>query len=122
MLYRTGLFLMAAFYVGAGINHFINPGFYVHIMPEWLPAHGLLVAVSGVAEVGLGLALLVPRLRPHAAWAIIAMLAVFFSVHIDMLAHHERFDVPYWGLVLRIPLQFLLIAWAAVYARRPGKT
>lgn len=120
MLKTIGCYLMAGFYAAAGINHFVNPAFYMDIMPHWLPAHGLLVALSGVAEVVLGLALLAPKLRHHAARAIIIMLAVFLVVHIDMLLHFERYDMPYWALVARIPLQFVLIAWAAVYARRPS--
>jgi uncharacterized membrane protein len=118
MLKTFGLYAMALLYVAAGINHFVNPDFYANIMPHWLPAHGLLVALSGVAEVILGVALLVPKLRPYAAWGIMAMLTVFFAVHIDMLVNHARYeDVPYWGLVVRIPVQVLLIAWAYVYTR-----
>ncbi|RYY97048.1 MAG: DoxX family protein, partial [Chitinophagaceae bacterium] len=55
--------LMALLYVAAGVNHFVHPAMYLAIMPPWLPAHAALVAISGVAEVVLGVLLLVPRTR-----------------------------------------------------------
>jgi uncharacterized membrane protein len=45
-------YLMAAFYVYGGINHFLNPDFYLAIMPPYIPAHGAMVALSGVASLG----------------------------------------------------------------------
>ncbi len=119
VLWWTGLVLMAFAYIAAGVNHFVNPGFYISIMPLWFPWPAFWVAVSGVAEIVLGAALLVPATRAWAARLIIAMLVVFFIVHIDMLVTHgERFaSTPYGFLVARIPLQFVLIAWAAVYAK-----
>lgn len=115
-------YLMASFYMGAGINHFMNPSFYLRVMPEWMPAPELLVAVSGAAEIMLGAALLVRKWRHYAARLIIAMLLVFFVVHVDMMIHYERFEeISYTFLVIRLLLQFVLIAWAAVYARAPRR-
>src|SRR6476661_4280825 len=72
---RRGLkYLMAAFYVLAGVNHFLNPAVYLKIMPPYLPWHRLLVEVSGVCEIALGLLLLVPRCMRWAAWGLIALL------------------------------------------------
>jgi uncharacterized membrane protein len=34
---RIALLLLVPFYVSAGVNHFVNPEFYVAIMPPWLP-------------------------------------------------------------------------------------
>ena len=52
----------------AGVLHFMRPGMYEAIMPEYLPAHRELVYASGVAEIAGGAALLVPRWRPDGAW------------------------------------------------------
>ena len=38
-------YLLALFYVGAGVNHFIHPDFYLKMMPPSLPAFGI-----GVSE------------------------------------------------------------------------
>ena len=87
------------------------PDHYAHPLP--------LVELSGVAEILGGVGLLVPVTRRFSAVGIAAMLVVFFDVHIFMLRHAARFpEVPGWVLWARIPLQFLLIAWALYYARQ----
>ncbi len=54
--------LLAAFWIAAGVNHFVNPRFYLAIMPDYVPAHREMVLWSGVAEIVGGLAV-IPR-RP----------------------------------------------------------
>lgn len=119
----TLLGVMALFYVVAGVNHFLNPEFYVNIMPPYLPWHAELVLLSGVAEVLLGLAVLVPATRVLAAWGIIALLIAVFPANLHVALH----DVPMlgseqgagWLNWVRLPLQGLLIAWAWWYTRSP---
>jgi uncharacterized membrane protein len=119
LLYRIGLVTQAIFYVAAGVNHFWHTGMYVAIMPPHYSHPVTLVQISGVAEILGGVGLLLPQIRRFAAWGIIAMLVVYFDVHVFMAMHPERFaTIPVWLLYGRIPLQFVLIAWAAVYAKR----
>jgi uncharacterized membrane protein len=102
----------------AGVNHFAKPEFYINIMPPYLPWHTELVFISGVCEVVLGAALLVPRLRRPAAWGIIALLIAVFPANLHMALQAEqfpRFSEPL--LWARLPLQALLIAWAYRYTR-----
>ena len=63
-------FLFGVLFIGAGANHFINPDFYLRMMPAYLPWHSALVAISGVAEIALGAMLLVPRFQVIAAWGL----------------------------------------------------
>jgi uncharacterized membrane protein len=110
--------VMGLAYIAAGITHFWHPDFYLKIMPPYLPSHGLLVDLSGVAEIVLGLLMLLPVTRKLAAWGIIVMLIVFMIVHIHMVMSPQLFkDVPGYLLWLRIPLQFVLILWAYWYTR-----
>ena len=51
----------------AGVLHFVNPAFYVALIPPFLPAPLFLVYASGVAELVTGLGLLWPRCRRVAA-------------------------------------------------------
>lgn len=60
-------FILAIFMVGAGVMHFVNPDFYLKIMPPYLPLHLELVYMSGVVEIALGILLLVPRFSSLAA-------------------------------------------------------
>ena len=108
------LYIMAALYVVAGINHFINPRMYVKIIPPYLPAPVVLNYVAGVAEVALGIALLFPLTRPWAAWGIIVLLVAVFPANLYM--YQQGFSgIPQWALLLRLPLQLVLIAWAWWY-------
>ncbi|TDY14289.1 DoxX family protein [Meridianimaribacter flavus] len=110
------LYLMAAIYVFAGFMHFIKPKMYMRIMPRYLPNHKLLVLLSGIAEIALGIALCIPVLKTTAVYGTIAMLVVFLLVHFYMLSGEKASaGIPKWILILRIPLQFVLMYWAWSY-------
>lgn len=110
------LYLMAAMYIFAGIMHFVKPKAYLRIMPRYLPNHKGLVALSGIAEIALGVGLCFPALKDVSIYGIIAMLAVFLLVHFYMLSGKKASaGIPRWILVLRIPLQFGLMYWAWWY-------
>jgi uncharacterized membrane protein len=118
---RILLWAMAAFYVVAGINHFRDPGFYVPMMPAYLPWHRELIWASGVAEVALGLALLVPALRAAAAWGVIALLVAVFPANLHVALENvplggRETGLGIWNWV-RLPFQAVLIAWAWWYTR-----
>ena len=112
------LYIMGALYVILGILHFTHTGFYRPLMSKFLPAHDLLIYLSGIAEVLLGLGVFFPKIRSLALWGIIAMLIVFLLlVHVNMLFPGNGLGVPLWILIMRIPLQFLLIYWAFQYLK-----
>lgn len=117
MLYKAGLYLQALVYVAAGINHFVRPRFYLAIMPPYLPAHQLLVDLSGVAEIGLGLGLLFPATRVWAAWGLILLLIAVFPANVYMATAESFAQLPGWLRWGRLPLQGLLIWWAYRYTR-----
>lgn len=116
MPYPLHLYLMAVMYIFAGIMHFIKPKAYLRIMPRYLPNHKLLVTLSGLAEILLGIGLCFSTTKNTSIFGIIAMLAVFLSVHFYMLSgKKEGAGIPKWILILRIPLQFGLMYWAYWY-------
>ncbi len=105
--------VMGALYVLAGVNHFRDPRTYERMMPPWVPAHRAMVLWSGVAEVLLGIGVLVPATRSLAAWGVIALLVAVFPANLQMFRDPERWPkVPRWGLALRLPLQGVLMWWA----------
>ncbi len=71
-----GLWVLAAFFVVAGTNHFLNPGPYLAMMPPYLPWHEALIVVSGVAEIVGGLGILIPKMRWLAGWGLIVIVLV----------------------------------------------
>lgn len=120
LYYRNiGLWLMALIYCIAGINHFINPEFYLSILPSWLPTHSFLVQSSGIAEIILSIGILIPFTRKISAWGIIMMLIVFLiGVHIPMVLNFNGWnDTIWWIAMVRLPIQFVLIRWAMVYTK-----
>jgi uncharacterized membrane protein len=114
-----GKWIIGVLFVAAGIAHFVAPGFFMKIMPPYLPLHRELVLVSGVAEVLLGVLLLVPRTSRYAAWGLIALLIAVFPANIYVYQNRESFpQLPPLVHLLRLPLQGVLILWAYAYTRR----
>jgi len=116
MEYSWHYILMAIMYIFAGIMHFITSGSYVKIMPDYFKHKLFLVYLSGVAEVLLGMALFFTPIKDFAIYGIVLMLLIFLLVHIDMLKGKKKGrGIPKIILILRLPLQFLLIWWALYY-------
>ena len=107
---------MALLYIMAGVNHFLQPQMYLQIMPPWLPAHSLLVLLSGIAEVILGVSLIFTTTRRIGAWGIILLLIAVFPANVQMTIDYYKTDHPLlWLTIVRLPLQLLLIWWAYQY-------
>lgn len=118
MAYPWHLYLMAILYLLAGIFHFVKPKMYMRIMPSYLPNHKTLVYLSGMAEIILALGLLFRETKALAIYGIIVMLLIFLMVHFYMLSSKKAAaGFPRWALILRIPLQFVLIWWAWYYLK-----
>ncbi|WP_373071977.1 MauE/DoxX family redox-associated membrane protein [Zeaxanthinibacter enoshimensis] len=116
MNYPWHLYLMSAMFILAGIMHFIYPKAYLRIMPRYLPRPLTLVYASGIAEIALGIGLCFPATINYSVYGILLMLTVFLLVHIHMLTGKKAAaGFPVWLLVLRLPVQFLLIYWAYSY-------
>lgn len=121
MLRRILLYLMAALYILAGCNHFLNEDMYLRIMPYYLPWHLPLVYISGACEILLGLMLLLPATRSIAAWLLVLLLLAVFLANIQMAVNFHAEQNPFlWLAIVRLPLQLLLLYWAWLYTR-PGK-
>jgi uncharacterized membrane protein len=114
-------YLLATFFVLAGVNHFINTAFYLRMMPPYLPAHLGLVYISGAFEILFGALLVVPAATRVAAWSLIALLIAVFPANIHMAVNHVLYPEYSAALLwVRLPLQFVLIAWA-YFSTRPDK-
>jgi uncharacterized membrane protein len=108
------------FLVG-GIAHFVATDMEVRLVPPYVPWPLWAVWVSGVFELlGAG-GLLFTRTRRAAGIGLFALTVCVTPVHIHMLLQPELFAVPYWALVLRLPLQMallVLIAWSTFLRAR----
>lgn len=98
--------------VATGINHFVNPDFYLKIVPSVLPNPEAIVYLSGIAEIAGALGTLHPRTRRPAGWFLIATLVAVYPANIYMALEPDRFsNIPTWVLWARLPLQFLFLYW-----------
>jgi uncharacterized membrane protein len=106
-------------FVAAGALHFIRPAMYEQIIPPQLGHAGLLVAISGIAEVAGGIGLMIPRTRRAAGWGLIVLLLAVWPANIYMAIEAGRFAAvaPAWLLWARVPLQVALIWWVQRISR-----
>ena len=117
------LYVMGLFFVAAGGNHFYMTRLYCSIIPPYLRSPGwlpvFLVWFSGGAEMSLGALLLWPPTRKFAAWGIVALLIAVFPANYYMFQARDSVfsSIPAWILILRLPLQLGLTAWAYLYTR-----
>jgi uncharacterized membrane protein len=116
--------ILAAFFVVAGVGHFVNEPFYLKIMPDYIPLalHRPAVIASGVVEVLLGVMLVIPPTTRLAAWGLIALLLAVFPANIYAFQHSEElFGISPAAHFARLPLQGVMIAWAYWYTRPARK-
>ena len=110
------LYVMASIYILAGLNHFRMPRFYIKIIPPFFPNPKLLNILSGSAEIILGILLCFKTTTGYAAIGIIALLLAIFPSNIYMYMNEKAsLGMPKWLLLLRLPLQIILIVWACQY-------
>ena len=107
------LYVMGLFYITAGVTHFLNPEWFLQIVPPFLPAPLALVYLSGVAEIVVGVGVLIPQTRHYAALATVALLVAVYPANIYMAVGDVMgSELVQWG---RLPLQAVLVAWALWY-------
>ena len=123
---RRLTWILGGVFIAAGVNHFVATSFYMKMMPPYLPAHLLLVQISGVAESLGGLGVLIPRTRRAAGWGLIALLIAVFPANVQMTFDAFATGAPllWQGVtVLRLPFQALFVYWVwSATQPRPRKT
>ena len=118
----AGLAFVFLWFLIGGIAHFVATAAEMRIVPPYIPWPRVAVLVSGAFEL-LGAAGLVYRpTRRAAGIGLFALTIAVTPVHIYMLQRPEQFHVPFWLLVVRLPLQCALLALIAVAVIRPAAT
>ena len=109
--------LLAAFLLFAGTGHltFARQDFQAQV-PPWLPVDpDLVVLVSGIVEIGLGVALLVARRRRSlVGWIVAGFFVTVFPGNIaQWLEHRDAFGLTSDSArAARLAFQPALVAWA----------
>ena len=112
--------ILALCILAAGIAHFVVPEPFVKIVPDFLPYPLSLVYLSGVFEILGAVGLLTPPVSRAAAWGLVALLIAVYPSNINMAVNHIHLNgIPtsFWFQAIRLPFQFVLVAWAYWYTK-----
>ena len=114
------IIISSIFYVIVGIKHFIEPEYFLSIVPPYLPYHLELVYISGLFEILFGLLILFPKYRYNGAIGLILLLVAVFPANIYLAQSKEAQEaigatqeIATW----RLPIQGVLI-WIAYFIKR----
>lgn len=109
---------MAMVYLNTAATHFIEPqrSGLIAIVPGFLPRPELLVTLTGIIELVLAVALLIPRTRRPAAWASVLLLLALFPANVVAAAGVDHPAAPSTPLLPRALLQLVLIGFSAAAA------
>ena len=110
------IYFMSIAYTYVGVRHFIDPDFFLAIMPNYLTFHLEFVYLSGVAEVVLGLMLLSKKTRKTGSIGLIILLILVFPANIHLVQSElsqSILGVTKSQSIYRLPFQglFILIAY-----------
>jgi len=82
--------IIGCLFIGAGIAHFTNADFFSTLVPALLSAHkDLFNVTTGILQVGIGIAFLLPQLHMLARWSAIVLLVITLPSAIDQVIHSE---------------------------------
>jgi uncharacterized membrane protein len=107
--------IMAAFYVIAGIGHLLRPEAFLPIVPDWVPLPREVLLATGVCELAGAAALLTTRLRWYAGVMLALYALCVFPANIKHAVEHiivPPIPDSWWYHAPRLALQPVLIWWA----------
>ena len=116
----VGLVVVFLWFLIGGIAHFVATDIEMRIVPPCVPWPRAVVLVSGAFELLGAAGPLSSPTRRMAGFGLFALTIMVTPAHIYMLQRPELFNVPYWVLVFRLPLQvalLALIAWSTAPPR-----
>ena len=114
---NVGIAVVFLWFLIGGIAHFAATDTEMRIVPPYIPWPRAAVLVSGIFELLGAAGLLWAPTRRRAGIGLFLLTIAVTPAHIYMLQQPALFPVPYWALVLRLPLQvalLALIAWSTI--------
>ena len=112
------ILIMSCFYMNVGIKHFVEPEWFLQIMPPNFPNHYQAVYWSGFFELLFGFLLINPKTRFIAGWGIIFVMITVFPANLYLaVSNGEAMGISKelaWG---RLPFQYVFIGLAYWHAQ-----
>ena len=112
------ILIMSCFYINVGVKHFVEPEWFLQIMPPTFPHHYLAVYISGFFELLFGFLLIIPKTRFVAGWGIIFVMITVFPANLYLAVNDGTVmgisKELAWG---RLPFQYVFIGLAYWHAK-----
>ncbi len=105
------IYVYIIFFIGAGVNHFLNPQFYDAIVPQFIPFPRLVHQITGVLEIIIPFFLLT-RFRKEAALIMIIFLILIYGANLYVWVNNLPYGRTYFSNqqhFIRLLLQILYI-------------
>ena len=105
------IYVYILFFIGAGLNHFLNPQFYDAIVPSFIPFPRAAHQFTGILEIIIPL-LLLTKYRKEAALAMIILLVLLYGANLYVWINNLPYGRNYWNNqqhFIRFLLQVLYI-------------
>ena len=112
------ILIMSCFYMNVGVKHFVEPEWFLQIMPPNFPHHYQAVYWSGFFELLFGFLLINPSTRFIAGWGIIFVMITVFPANLYLAVNDGAVmgisKELAWG---RLPFQYVFIGLAYWHAQ-----
>jgi len=112
------ILIMSCFYMNVGVKHFVEPEWFLQIMPPNFPYHYQAVYWSGFFELLFGFLLINPYTRFIAGWGIIFVMITVFPANLYLAVNDGAVmgisKELAWG---RLPFQYVFIGLAYWHAQ-----
>ena len=122
ILKKITIYIMAFFYIKVGVKHFVDPEWFLYIIPPYFTFIGLeLVYISGAFEILLGLLLIFQKYRKIAAYGLILLLIAVYPANIFLafneLPQQQIGISSFAASWIRLPIQFIFIGLAYMHSK-----
>ena len=115
------IYFMSIAYTYVGVRHFIDPDFFLAIMPNYLSFHLEIVYISGIAEIIFGVLLFFKKTRSFASYGIIILLICVFPANIHLVESElsqSILEATKTQTIIRLPFQALFILVAFWHSKK----
>ena len=111
------ILIMSVFYINVGMKHFIEPSWFLNIIPPILSPIGLeLVYLSGYYEIVFGAMLIVPMFRKKGAYFLILLLLAVYPANLYLAFYEDPQQLigisSFAASWIRLPIQFIFLGLA----------
>ena len=90
------IYVYVIFFVGAGLNHFLNPQFYDAIVPSFIPYPRFVHQFTGILEILIPI-LFLTKYRKEAAIMMIILLVILYGANLYVWINNLPYGRKYWS-------------------------